>query len=101
VEDGGASASLEARVRAQLTEWFGPEVSEWQLLRVYRIPHAQPDQTPPALEPLERPVALPGGLFVCGDHRDTASLHGALLSGRRTAEAVARSLEESRTGGPS
>jgi phytoene dehydrogenase-like protein len=92
VEGEGASASLEERVRAQLTEWFGAEVAEWQLLRVYRIPHAQPDQTPPALEPVERPVTLPGGLFVCGDHRDTASLHGALLSGRRAAEAVRRSL---------
>jgi predicted NAD/FAD-dependent oxidoreductase len=39
---------------------------------------------------MERPVELAGGLFVCGDHRDTASLHGALLSGRRAAEAVKR-----------
>ena len=32
--------------------------------------------------------ASTSGLFVCGDHRDTASLHGAMLSGRRAAEAV-------------
>jgi hypothetical protein len=25
---------------------------------------------------------------VCGDHRDTASIQGALFSGRRTGEAV-------------
>jgi predicted NAD/FAD-dependent oxidoreductase len=30
------------------------------------------------------------GLFVCGDHRDTASIQGALVSGRRTAEAILR-----------
>jgi hypothetical protein len=49
---------------------------------------AQPEQRPGALEPVERPVRLESGLFVCGDHRDTASLHGAMLSGRRAAEAV-------------
>jgi phytoene dehydrogenase-like protein len=85
-------SALESAVRAQLTKWFGAEVSRWRLLRTYRIPHAQPDQTPPALEPVERPVELTGGLFVCGDHRDTASLHGALVSGRRAAEAVKRRL---------
>jgi phytoene dehydrogenase-like protein len=92
LEDPGDPATLEQAVRAQLTEWFGSEVGRWRLLRTYRIPHAQPDQSPPALEPVERPVRLAGGLFVCGDHRDTASLHGALLSGRRAAAAVAGSL---------
>jgi hypothetical protein len=28
------------------------------------------------------------GLFVCGDHRDTASIQGAMFSGGRTATAV-------------
>ncbi|NIO09546.1 MAG: hypothetical protein GTO40_16705, partial [Deltaproteobacteria bacterium] len=50
--------------------------------------HAQPDQTPPALEPAERPVELSSGLFVCGDHRDNGSLNGAMASGRRAAQAV-------------
>ena len=35
-----------------------------------------------------RAVNLNNGLFVCGDHRDTATLDGALKSGRRAAEAV-------------
>ncbi|MCO1657096.1 FAD-dependent oxidoreductase [Pseudonocardia humida] len=34
------------------------------------------------------PVALGDGLFVAGDHRDTPSTQGALVSGRRAAEAV-------------
>ncbi|NDF67795.1 MAG: oxidoreductase, partial [Actinobacteria bacterium] len=32
------------------------------------------------------------GLFVCGDHRDTGSIQGALYSGRRCGQAVAASL---------
>lgn len=35
-----------------------------------------------------RPVQLSEGLYVCGDHRDSATLDGALKSGRRAAEAV-------------
>jgi predicted NAD/FAD-dependent oxidoreductase len=28
------------------------------------------------------------GLWVCGDHRDTGSIQGALVSGRRCADAI-------------
>jgi hypothetical protein len=41
---------------------------------------------------LTREVDLGDGLFVAGDHRDTASLQGALVSGRRAARAVHRHL---------
>lgn len=54
-------------------------------------PSTTPDQGCAAQAPptdLRRPVALGGGLFVCGDHRDSATLDGALASGRRAAEAV-------------
>ena len=90
VDEAGTAgeATLEGAVRSQLEGWFGPQVRSWRHLRTYRIHHAQPEQRPGVLEPVERPVRLRGGLFVCGDHRDTASLHGALLSGRRAAEAV-------------
>ena len=43
-------------------------------------------QEPPT--DLVRPVQLGGRLYVCGDHRDTATLDGALKSGRRAAEAL-------------
>ena len=49
---------------------------------------------PAALPPLQyrRPVDLGGGLFVCGDHRDTPSIQGAMASGARCARAVVRAL---------
>lgn len=78
---------LEAAARAQLRGWWGTQVDGWQHLRTYRIPHGQPDQSPP-FHPRER-ISLGDGRFVCGDHRDTASIQGALFSGRRCAEAVA------------
>lgn len=73
---------------AQMKNWFGPVARSWQYLRSYRIPHAQPRQFPGALEPPQRPVRIRPGVYLCGDHRDNASIHGAMVSGRRAAEAV-------------
>jgi phytoene dehydrogenase-like protein len=79
-------SDLAQTVRGQLAGWFGPEVDAWELLRVDRIEHGHPDQRAPLQA--RRSVALGDGRFVCGDHRDTASIQGALFSGRRTAEAI-------------
>ncbi len=87
--DGDLSALPDA-VRAQLRRWWGVQVDEWRVLRTDTIAHGQPDSQPP-FAPKKR-VALGDGLFVCGDHRDTPSIQGALFSGRRTAEAVLTSL---------
>ncbi len=77
---------LEGRVRAQLRGWWGTQVDRWDHLRTDRIAHGQPDQSPPFAP--KRRVRLAPGVFVCGDHRDTGSIQGALFSGRRCAEAV-------------
>lgn len=81
-----ATSDLETAARSQLQMMFGPMVDSWRHLRTYRIEHGQPDQSPP-FDPRQR-VSLGNGIFVCGDHRDTASIQGALFSGRRCAEAV-------------
>ncbi|EFN56940.1 hypothetical protein CHLNCDRAFT_143480 [Chlorella variabilis] len=79
-------------VKAELGGWFGAgEVAGWQHLKTYRIPFAQPSQAPPT--DLFRPVSLGGGLYVCGDHRCSATLDGALRSGREAAEAVLADLQ--------
>ena len=41
---------------------------------------------------LTRPVRTAGGFYVAGDHRDTSSIQGALVSGRRAAQAVLKDL---------
>ena len=81
-------ASLVTAVATQLTAWFGPQVAKWDHLRTYHVPHALPKQTPPALSQIERSVRIRPDVYVCGDHRDQASIQGALTSGRRAAEAV-------------
>lgn len=87
--------SLESAVRRQLAGWWGDQIDRWRLLRVYRIPKALPDQTPPALREPHKVLRFDAGLFVCGDHRDVPSINGAISSGRRAARAV---LTELKTG---
>ena len=79
-------------VRVQLGEWFGTAVQDWRHLRTYSIPYALPTQTPPALNAPQRSVRWRPGIYVCGDHRDNASIQGAMVSGRRAAEAVLKDL---------
>src|SRR5277367_1334724 len=79
---------LNGFVIAQMKNWFGAVASNWRMIRSYKITHAQPQQYPGALEPPARPVRIRPGVYVCGDHRDNASINGAMVSGRRAAEAV-------------
>lgn len=90
---GGDDDQVDRAVRAQLDGWFEGGSSQWRRLRVDRIAHAQPAQPPGTftLAP-RRPVRTSAGVYVCGDHRDNASIQGALVSGRRAAEAVLADL---------
>ncbi|NHC44944.1 FAD-dependent oxidoreductase [Motilibacter aurantiacus] len=85
-----ADAATERAVRDTLARIYGCGTTSWELVRVYAIPHALPAMLPPL--DVRKPVALGEGLFLAGDHRDTASIQGALVSGRRAADAVLEEL---------
>lgn len=87
---GDVGPDLEERVLRQVTHWWGDRTDGWRHLRTDRITHGQPNQSPP-FAPKQR-TRLADGLYVCGDHRDTGSIQGALFSGRRCAEAVLEDL---------
>ena len=46
-----------------------------------------------ALEPPWTPVRIRPGVYTCGDHRDNASINGALASERRAGEVVLSDLQ--------
>jgi phytoene dehydrogenase-like protein len=89
---------LRDRVRAEARRWFGQSVDRWSPLRHYLIRHALPSQPVGGLEPPRRSVRSSHGVYLCGDYLDQASIDGALVSGRRTAEAVAADLRLPATG---
>ncbi|WP_264001016.1 FAD-dependent oxidoreductase, partial [Mycolicibacterium gadium] len=65
---------------------FGLQVRHWTLVVRHEVPDALPAQPAPLV--VRRPVRSPDGLWWGRDHRDTASIQGALVSGRRVAEAI-------------
>lgn len=67
-------------------EIWDADVTSWRLIRRDDIPDALPAQPPPLR--VTKPVRVRAGLYVAGDHRDTASIQGALVSGERAARAV-------------
>lgn len=84
----GAGAETEVRRHAGLI--YGVDSAQWQLLRTDAIADALPALPSPLH--IRQPVRLSDGLFIAGDHRDTASQQGALASGARAAAAVSRQL---------
>ncbi len=84
----GGDVELPEAVRRQAAGWFGAAPTSWRHLATSNVPLALPDESPAARA--ERPPSprLAPGLFLCGDHCGTASINGALGSGRRAAAAV-------------
>ncbi len=95
---GQHGPEMEGEVRQQLNDWYGNQVDAWRHLQTYRISNAFPDQTPPALTPVEKTPRAINGVLCCGDYLDTASIQGAMISGRRAAEAILE--DESQTSAP-
>jgi phytoene dehydrogenase-like protein len=84
------SSQAERAARRHTGTIYGVDTSAWQHVATYPIADALPE-TPPGTA-LRRPVSRGDGVFVAGDHRDTASIQGALVSGRRVAAAVRADL---------
>uniref|UniRef100_UPI0037D9D733 FAD-dependent oxidoreductase n=1 Tax=Streptomyces winkii TaxID=3051178 RepID=UPI0037D9D733 len=85
---GEPLAELEAASRAQLATLHGVPAGRWSLLAAHHDAQAVPAM--PAPHDLRRPVRVLQGLYVCGEHRDTSTAQGALVSGRRAAHEVLR-----------
>ena len=83
-------------VRAEVAAAHGVSPSDLEHLTTVDVEGAQPAALPPLQ--LRRPVALGDELFVCGDHRDTPSIQGAMASGARTARAVLAALRPATRG---
>ena len=80
----------EPLVRRELGRLWATSAEGWDLLVRHDVVGALPFVPAPLVA--RRPVALGGGRFVAGDHRDTSSIQGAMVSGRRAARAVAAHL---------
>ncbi len=81
--------SLVANVQEELVGWFGPEVMAWQHLHTDHTKRALPEQ----LSASSRNKPATGFLkyedvWICGDHLSSASIEGAVISGKQVAESI-------------
>ncbi len=76
----------EAQVRRHVGEIYGCDTGGWDVVVRHDVPEALPACPPPVR--VTSPPDVAPGVWVCGDHRDTASIQGALVSGERAARAV-------------
>ncbi|MEU9341237.1 NAD(P)/FAD-dependent oxidoreductase [Streptomyces sp. NPDC048278] len=87
---GTPPSDVDTAVRMHLTRLYGTSTRRWETLAVHHTPEAIPAMRPP--HDLRRPVRLLAGLYVCGDHRDTSTVQGALHSAHRATAAILTDL---------
>ncbi|MGW3151019.1 NAD(P)/FAD-dependent oxidoreductase [Streptomyces sp. NPDC001177] len=87
---GTPPEGVDTAVRMHLSRLYGTSTRRWETLAVHHTAEAVPVMRPP--HDLRRPVRLLAGLYVCGDHRDTSTVQGALHSAHRAAAAILADL---------
>jgi len=91
--DGRSEEELDGLVKQHMKKWWGPDfVDSWRFIKSYNIPFSQPGQRVPfdAAKKLE----IDRGVFVCGDHRATPTVNGAVSSGLAAADLAIKHLEK-------
>ncbi len=94
----GGDPAEENEVRRHLSEIWGADIGAWELIRRDDIENALPAQPAPLSAP--RSPRYAERLYIAGDHRDTASIQGALTSGERAARAILADSGSSRSIAP-
>ncbi|WP_329131334.1 FAD-dependent oxidoreductase [Streptomyces sp. NBC_01476] len=90
---GTSGVPDEAQLRGTLAELYDTDTSGWEPVGEYRVEQALPAMPPPLL--LSRGTRFAPRRYVCGDHRATGSVQGALASGARAARELLADLRGS------
>ncbi|MGW5422449.1 NAD(P)/FAD-dependent oxidoreductase [Streptomyces sp. NPDC003943] len=94
---GSPGPEESSAVLRALGEVYGSDTADWELVHRITVPDALPAMSGPG--PLSRRTRFAPGRYVCGDHRATGSLQGALASGARAAREVLADLGDGGPGG--
>lgn len=78
----------ESVVRSQLALLYRTSTQHWELAATYAIPYALPSMR----SPLKTNPRIVDGVYLAGDHCETSSIQGAMVSGYRAANAVLEAL---------
>lgn len=81
----------EGEVRSHLERIYGSSTRGWEVLAHHVVPATLPAQPPPLVD--RSPQRVSARVLLAGDHRDTASIQGALVSGDRAGQALTGLLQ--------
>ena len=81
--------TLSKNIKTELKTWYGNQVEDWLMLKVYRISYALPNQDSVRNEFLASEIQINENLYICGDHLLNGSINAAMKSGRLVAELIA------------
>jgi len=84
----GTPALPLADVRRHAAELYNTPTDRWQHVHRHEVAEALPAQ--PAPLRTRQPLQVSEHIVLCGDHRDTASIQGAMVSGKRAAQGYLR-----------
>lgn len=80
--------TLAQNMKNELKKWLGIQVEDWNLLKVYRIKYALPNQDSILDELSSSQMKINENLFICGDHLLNGSINAAMKSGRLLADYI-------------
>ena len=80
--------TLANNVKNELKQWYGNQVMNWKLLKVYKINYALPDLSFLKNDLEEKDLKINENIFICGDHLLNGSINAAMKSGRIVAELI-------------
>lgn len=81
--DGRAKHSLVLR---HLSAIYGVPTDRWEVVAHYELPNALPTHRPPLSD--RREARVSDRVYVAGDHMRTGTIHAAMVSGQRAADAL-------------
>ncbi len=79
---------LSENMKSELKTWYGNQIEDWKMLKVYRINYALPNQEKVTDELADSDIQFDENLFICGDHMMNGSINAAMKSGRLVAELI-------------
>lgn len=84
-----------SRCREELATWFpGKDLSHLRQVGAYRIRFAEFKQSPGIFATLPQNTLPTKGLFLAGEYTESSSVHGAMTSGEKAAQAVLAFLKD-------
>ena len=80
--------TLANNMKSELKQWYGNQVDDWKLIKVYKINYALPNLNSLKNELEINDFRINENLFICGDHLLNGSINAAMKSGRILAEYI-------------